>query len=210
MPKQHGLKIDAIMVFNDPRDWGLDIQIIMDILLSSSGVIGTISPNNSRDDLPNRGYLQDGQPPLYISNPDTLWAAKYHQPRLGQGAFSAALDGVWAAVTGGAKLQKKMFGKPCQLTYEYAERNLISQCRKNFGDEQFAGLKSVYMIGDNPQSDIQGANNFKSAYGSKWNSILLRTGVYSGGEPAHKPTVIVDGVKDAVTWGLQQSKSTIS
>lgn len=182
----------------------------MDILLSSNGVMGTLSSKNDRNDLPNRGYLQDGQPPLYISNPDVLWAAQYRHPRIGQGAFSAALEGVWAAVTGGAILQKIVLGKPCQLTYEYAEQNLIAQCREKFENEGFSGLKSVYMVGDNPQSDIHGANSFKPAHGSKWNSILLRTGVYRGGEPSHKPTVIVDGVKDAVFWGLEQSKWTIS
>lgn len=38
-----GLKIDAMFVYNDPRDWGLDAQVIMDVLLSSQGVYGTIS-----------------------------------------------------------------------------------------------------------------------------------------------------------------------
>ena len=29
------LKIDAIFVFNDPRDWALDTQVIMDLLLTT-------------------------------------------------------------------------------------------------------------------------------------------------------------------------------
>lgn len=40
------LKIDAMFVFNDPRDWGLDIQVIIDILLSSQGIMGTLSDKN--------------------------------------------------------------------------------------------------------------------------------------------------------------------
>src|SRR5690349_3533985 len=67
---QSGLKIDAIFVFNDPRDWALDIQVIVDILLSSNGVMGTFSEKNGRTDLPNHGYQQDGQPHLYFSNTD--------------------------------------------------------------------------------------------------------------------------------------------
>ncbi|EDN08829.1 aspartyl-tRNA synthetase [Histoplasma mississippiense (nom. inval.)] len=150
------LNIDAILVFNDPRDWALDIQIIIDILLSSQGIIGTYSSKNNNPDLPNRGYQQDGQPPLYFSNPDLLWAAQYHQPRLGQGAFKASLE--------------------------------------------------VYMIGDNPESDIQGANSYKSPVGTKWSSILLKSGVYSGGTPTWPPKVIVEGVKQAVEWSLAQSR----
>lgn len=71
------------------------------------------------------------------------------------------------------------------------------------------------MIGDNPlsgkygtslsaafapplTSDIDGANR----YG--WNSVLLRTGVYAGGEPAKKPTMITDDVELAVEWAWKK------
>ena len=82
------LKIDAVFVYNDPRDWGLDATVILDLLLSSQGVLGTLSDKNGREDLPNRGYQQDGQPPLYFSNPDLWWAAKYHLPRLGPVSYT--------------------------------------------------------------------------------------------------------------------------
>lgn len=38
------LRIDAVFVYNDPRDWGLDAQIIKDVLLSERGILGTFSP----------------------------------------------------------------------------------------------------------------------------------------------------------------------
>lgn len=47
------------------------------------------------------------------------------------------------------------------------------------------------MVGDNPASDIAGANG----YG--WESILVRTGVFRGkdeSEAAHKPTTIKPNV----------------
>lgn len=47
-------------------------------------------------------------------------------------------------------------------------------------------------------TDIWGAN----MYG--WNSILLRTGVYAGGEPAHAPTFIADDVELAVEWAIKR------
>lgn len=205
------LKIDAILVFNDPRDWGLDLQVIMDVLLSSQGYLGTLSDKNGRADLPNRGYQQDGQPPLYFSNPDLWWAAGYHLPRLGQGGFREALEGAWAATTGGpskgVQLQKTVVGKPYQSTYEFVERQLIRNRARIFHTEENLGpLRRVYMIGDNPESDIRGANSYRSKHGSEWYSILVRSGVYAGGEPAWTPKMIVDGVKDAVEWGLKSSK----
>lgn len=204
------LKIDAMFVYNDPRDWGLDTQVILDILLSSQGYFGTVSDKNGRADLPNRGYQQDGQPPLYFSNPDLFWAAAYHLPRLGQGGFREALEGVWAATTGGpskgVELQKTIAGKPYQTTYEFAEHQLHRNRVRALGTTPTQPLRNVYMIGDNPASDICGANSFRSIHGSKWHSILVRTGVYSGGEPQWTPSTIADDVQKAVEWGMKQSQ----
>lgn len=211
---QKGLKIDAVFVFNDPRDWALDAQVILDLLLSSQGLFGSISDKNGRADLPNRGYLQDGQPPLYFSNPDLFWAAAYHLPRLGQGGFREALEGTWAAMTGGpskgVELTKTVIGKPCQGTYEFAERQLVRNRSRILGGETAYPLRKVYMVGDNPESDIRGANTFKSLTGSDWHSILVRTGIYNGGDPVCAPRTMADDVQKAVEWGLQASKWQVS
>lgn len=205
-----GLKVDAMLVFNDPRDWALDAHIIVDLLLSSQGVLGTLSEKNGRSDLPNRGFQQDCQPPLYFSNPDLWWAAAYPLPRLGQGGFREALEGTWSAITGGpskgVKLHKTVMGKPSQGMYEFAENQLLRNRSRAFGFDTAKALKNVYMIGDNPESDICGANSYRSAHNSKWHSILVRTGVYPGGEPAWPPTTIADNVLKGVEWGLQHSK----
>ncbi|KAI9819125.1 MAG: hypothetical protein M1827_007281 [Pycnora praestabilis] len=202
-------KIDAIFVFNDPRDWALDTQIILDLLLSKQGLLGTRSDKNNHPDLPNRGFQQDGQPPLFFSNPDLFWAAAYDLPRLGQGGFREALEGVWAAVTGGpqvgVELQKTIIGKPYQETYEFAEKRLRAHRQTLAGGGKIGPLKKVYMVGDNPESDIRGGNEYKSPHGSEWPSILVKSGVFNGGEPAYQPKKIVDGVLQAVRWGLQES-----
>ncbi|MCJ1255806.1 hypothetical protein MMC24_003624 [Lignoscripta atroalba] len=204
------LKVDAIFIFNDPRDWALDTQLILDLLLSHAGYFGTLSPLNNDPSLPNRGFQQDGQPPLYFSNPDLWWAAAYHLNRLGQGGFREALEGVWSAVTGGepkgVSLQKRMFGKPFENTYSFAEKKLELHRPVILGKEAATRkLKRVYMVGDNPESDIRGGNQYKSPQGSEWHSILVRSGVYNGGEPAWKPKAVVDDVWDAVQWGLKSS-----
>lgn len=206
-PKE-SLKIDAVFVYNDPRDWGLDAAIILDVLLSEGGVMGTLSKKNGDAKLPNRGYLQDGQPPLYFSNPDLWWAASYHLNRLGQGGFQFAFEGLWNAVTGGAKLDYTTIGKPSQHTYEFSE-NLLRQHRKRLWGQMGLRdpLRRIYMIGDNPESDIRGANNYKSPHGSDWTSILVKTGVYRDGQvPSCMPSVIKENVLEAVQWAVEDAK----
>lgn len=203
------LKIDAVFVFNDPRDWALDAQIIIDILLSSQGVLGTVSEKNGQKDLPNHGYQQDGQPPLYFSNPDLWWATAYHTPRLGQGGFREALEGIWAAITGSpsreVELKKTVVGKPYQFTYAFAEKRLAHVRSKMFKSSNLPPLRRVYMIGDNPESDIRGANTYRSKFGSEWHSILVRTGVYRGGQSTWIPKATVENVQKAVEWALKSS-----
>lgn len=206
------LKIDAIFIFSSPRDWGLDLQLVLDLLLSQNGVLGTKSTKNGDPSFPNRGYQQDGQPGLYFCNPDLTWATKYAQPRMAQGAFGSAIEGIWNSITGGAELLNRYIcGKPTATTYEYAERVLLDYHlaqhaeTSNGSSSPAPKIKSVYMIGDNPASDIAGANAFESPTGTKWNSILVESGVYEAGtQPAHRPTAFAKGVKEAVKLALRR------
>ncbi|TPX13944.1 uncharacterized protein E0L32_005644 [Thyridium curvatum] len=214
------LRLDAMFVFNDPRDWALDIQIIVDALASRGGLLGTYSARNGRADLgPGEGWQSDGQPALYFSNADLLWSAGYHLPRFGQGAFQAAVAGVWERLTGGVALRRTVIGKPYAETYRYAERVLAEYRREvlertagtTVGAANGAGeeLRAVYMIGDNPESDIRGANEYESEAGTEWCSVLVRTGVWSperggGGRMAYRPTSIADDVRAAVRWALKR------
>lgn len=203
------LKIDAIFVYNDPRDWALDSTVILDLLLSQQGYLGTLSKKNDTPALPNRGYLQDAQPHLFYSNPDLWWASSYPLSRLGQGGFQAAFRGLWSTVTNGADLPHTLIGKPHQPTFEFAERRLRGHRKKLFGNVVGLNepLKRVYMVGDNPASDIAGANGYVSPHGTQWRSILVKTGVHKDGEvPAHAPTVIVEGVQEAVKWALKDAR----
>jgi len=211
--KAASLRIDAMFVYNDPRDWGLDATLILDLLLSERGILGTLSPHNANPALPNNGYLQDSQPHLYFSNPDLWWAASYHLPRLGQGGFREAFAGLWASTTGNASLSthQTIMGKPHQPTYEFAER-LLRKHRKTLFESEGVGvrglndpLRRVYMVGDNPESDIRGANGYRSPYGSVWRSCLVGTGVYAGGgelAEGARPDVVCGDVGEAVRWAL--------
>ena len=101
-----------------------------------------------------------------------------------------------------------MLGKPSPLTYEHAERVVIAESRRissstkgGVGDRM--PLKTLYGIGDNPETDICGANayNVRLASGkglpggeaTECKSILVRSGVYAAEkaeeeEEAVKPT----------------------
>jgi len=147
------LRVATILVFHDPRDWALEIQVVTDLLLSHRGYLGTLSAKNGRRELENNGYLQDGQPSLWISNPDIRWASAYHLDRLGQGAFLQALVGVWDSLTGGAKngahLQYQQMGKPSRMTYSFAEHRLLAHRKALLGNDRDSevGLGDVYMVG---------------------------------------------------------------
>lgn len=153
LDKQQLIRVDAVLVFHDPRDWALDSQVLLDLLLSHEGYLGTLSTKNGDPSLPNHGYQQDGQPKLYFSNPDLWWASEYHLDRLGQGGFREAFEGIWAAVTGGKpkgiELRKEIFGKPSYETYSFAERKLDAHRRTLWGQEQSSksSLQHVYMVG---------------------------------------------------------------
>ncbi|KAI6373136.1 hypothetical protein MCOR25_003534 [Pyricularia grisea] len=219
------LRIHGILVFNDPRDWALDLQIITDLLLSHQGVLGTYSNINGL----NGVWQQDGQPEICFSNSDLLWASKHPMPRLGQGAFQAAVGGVFKAIkdqlgTKGprqelsrASLVATRLGKPMIGTYKFAERVLMEHRARLLGPRQAESrpLKSVYMIGDNPDSDIAGAKNYTyhqkktGKAGATWFGVLVETGVFKSLVKApmrHKPAIIVKDVFRAVRWALVREK----
>ncbi|PMD66575.1 uncharacterized protein K444DRAFT_579876 [Hyaloscypha bicolor E] len=178
----------------------------MDLLLSEKGHLGTRSPMNGDVKLPNQGYLQDEQPAIHFCNPDLTYATSHPHPRAAQGSFRAALEGLWSATTGGAKLLNcKTVGKPTEETYIFGEKTLVEwEKSMNGGDGK---LGTIYMVGDNPSSDIQGANNFTSRLGTEWKSILVESGVHvAGAEPAHKPDAIMKSVKEAVEWAFWNAK----
>lgn len=216
-PAEHILKcahgstpMAAILIWTNSRDWGTDLQIILDLLLSEKGHIGTRSPYNGDTNLLNSGYLQDGQPTIYFCNPDIDFPSSFPQTRIAQGTFRAALDGIWATTTGGANFSThiSVCGKPSTTTYLYGENALrdfheLLHARRSY--KLAPPLKTIYMVGDNPASDIAGTNAFSSPGGVEWKSILVETGVFQkGAKPSHEPTMIVSGVKEAVEWALSQ------
>jgi ribonucleotide monophosphatase NagD (HAD superfamily) len=107
-------------------------------------------------------------------------------------------------------MQITRFGKPFPVAYRYAERMLVHEARgigalprdpaphEDHSKHPYP-LRRIYMIGDNPASDIAGAN----AAGEPWVSILVRTGVFQD-DPGHHPAKhVVDDVAAALRLILE-------
>lgn len=203
IPNIDSKRFDAVLVFNDPHDWGADIQIISDAINSSNGMLNTLRDKPS------------SQPsiPIYFSNQDLLWANSYTLNRFGQGAFRHLVRKLYAELNAGLPLEDHTLGKPTKLTYDFAHHVLIDWRKKLLANDTASQAQAlpvlgqppketpfqdVYMVGDNPASDIIGAQQ----YG--WKSCLVRTGVYRDGVPLDhvKPTMIVNDVYEAVTQAL--------
>ena len=200
---ENPLQIAAILVWSSPRDWGLDTQVIIDLVLSENGHLGTRAPTHGP-------FLPENGLELHFSNADYTYASDYHLPRFAQGAFASALHGI-ISHQHGAQLVSTTIGKPTETTYLYAEKILHEyhhQIHAESGSQEpLPGIKTVYMVGDNPLSDIAGANMYQSRYGSQWKSILVETGVHvPGTTPAVCPTKVVKGVREAVEWALAEDK----
>lgn len=185
------VKIEAIFVFADSRDWAGDCQIILDLAMSKGGYLGTLSETF------------DEGPPIFFSHSDIVWSAAHANVRLGMGALRKMVETLFRDVTKGKELETIAFGKPQIGTFEFATR-LLQQWRK---DEHSidAPPDTVYFVGDTPESDIRGTNEFNAKSPNDWFSVLVKTGVWQEGTvPAYTPRATVDNVLDAVRLGLQR------
>lgn len=91
--------------------------------------------------------------------------------------------------TTGLELESTMFGKPEKTSFTYAEALL---------DAQHANVDRIYMVGDNPVTDIKGANGA----GGRWRSILTLTGMHKGpgNHREHTAHQVVDDVAAALQF----------
>jgi len=184
-------EIEAIFVFADSRDWASDQQIILDLLMSKKGRLGTRSEN------------YDEGPPVFFSHNDVVWSASHDLTRIGMGALRVSLEAMFKAVTG-KELQTTAFGKPQIGTFEFATRLLQRWRKETHGID--AAPSTVYFVGDTPESDIRGTNEYDAHTDeATWYSILVKTGVFQAGtKPRFQPRATVDNVLEAVKHGMER------
>ncbi|XP_049639612.1 haloacid dehalogenase-like hydrolase domain-containing 5 [Suncus etruscus] len=181
LPRTDFPVIEGVLLLGEPVRWETNLQLIMDVLLSNGN--------------PGTGLATAPYPhlPVLASNMDLLWMAEAKMPRFGHGTFLLCLETIYKKVTGKELKYEALMGKPSILTYQYAE-NMIGQQAERRG--WTAPIQKLYAIGDNPMSDVYGANLFNQHLqvakheGSeklrqRWQatqsctSILVCTGVYS-------------------------------
>ncbi len=112
--------------------------------------------------------------------------------RFGAGAFHFALSSLYQEFHG-SPLQYTNYGKPHKASYVFAEKVLNDYAIQHGYSTN--GVSRIYGIGDNPMTDIKGANTA----GGKWVSVLVKTGLFQGTNDAVNPAKIVtDDVGTAV------------
>lgn len=131
------------MIYYDSYEWYDDLQVCLDLLTEHR----------------TKGKFLQAMP-VYQSNDDRLFSTQYQYPRLAGGNFGVCLKALYNSITGN-DLKIVSYGKPTTATYNYAERML-----KNLSKNK---INRFYGIGDNPKSDIKGANEA----GNQWTSILV-------------------------------------
>ncbi|EFJ08934.1 hypothetical protein SELMODRAFT_184925 [Selaginella moellendorffii] len=171
--------VQAVFIVSDPVDWGRDIQVVSDVL------------NGGGNPLKVGGKA----PPLYFAADDLIYQSAFPVVRYGMGAFRIALESVYTRLTG-MPMVYTSFGKPKPATYKLVRKEL----------EKLAGsvdpLQTIYMVGDNPATDIRGA---KEA-GKPWFSILVRTGCFRGinNDEEFPADEVVDNIVEAVDFILKR------
>ncbi|KPI43259.1 putative CDP-alcohol phosphatidyltransferase class-I family protein [Cyphellophora attinorum] len=127
----------------------------------------------------------DEGPPVFFAHNDVIWATSHTYSR--------------------KELKTIAFGKPQLGTFQFATR-LLQQWRKDTHSID-APPETVYFVGDTPESDIRGTNDFHNSgeASNEWHSILVKTGVYQPGTtPAYAPKATVDNVLEAVKYGMKR------
>ncbi|KAL7719111.1 Haloacid dehalogenase-like hydrolase [Entamoeba marina] len=149
-------EIKAIFIMHTPMNWGEAAQIICDVLRSSDGSMKTLWTTDA---------ITQQKIPIYLSNPDFDYAGKFILPRVTVGAFGEVLSMLWKRMSNG-ELDIVYFGKPFRAFYEKAEK-VLKQMQPD--------IKTFYGIGDNPISDIRGANVMKSESPFDYHSVLIKS-----------------------------------
>ncbi|NXJ80149.1 HDHD5 hydrolase, partial [Trogon melanurus] len=140
--------IEGVILFGEPVRWETSLQLIIDVLLSNG------NPGAELRDIPYPHL------PVLACNMDLLWMAEAKMPsRFGHGTFLLCLENIYKKVTGRELKYEALIGKPSTVTYRYAEY-LIRQQAEKLGWK--SPIRRLYAVGDNPMSDVYGANLYNN------------------------------------------------
>ncbi|GMM36886.1 hypothetical protein DASC09_042110 [Saccharomycopsis crataegensis] len=135
------IEIEAILVFADSRSWAADQQIILELLLSKNGVMGTVSPTF------------DEGPGIYFAHSDFLWSTNYGLSRYGMGALQVSIAAIYGEHTG-KELTVTRFGKPQRGTFRYADK-VLNLWRKNELEQYVAKEMADLKLDEHEQEEAK-------------------------------------------------------
>ncbi|KAK2546607.1 haloacid dehalogenase-like hydrolase domain-containing 5 [Columba livia] len=139
--------IEGVILFGEPVRWETSLQLIIDVLLSNG------NPGAELQDVPYPHL------PVLACNMDLLWMAEAKMPRFGHGTFLLCLETIYKKVTGQDLKYEALIGKPSTVTYRYAEYLIKQQAEKQGWKSP---IRRLYAVGDNPMSDVYGANLYNN------------------------------------------------
>lgn len=176
------LKFKAIIIMCSSTRFLSAVQIINDLCSSADGTLLG----------PKRKSAADPQVvEVIMTNPDLVYADQWPQPRFGPKSLTLMIKAIFKE-NNGYELHCHQYGKPTYESYKYTHDVVKEKAR-----EQGVSLSNIYMIGDNPESDIAGGN----ACG--WTTILVKSGVFKPtakhpNDPKHPATHVVDDFSKAI------------
>jgi len=122
-----------------------------------------------------------------------VYADQWPQPRFGPKSLTLMIKAIFKEYNG-YELHCHQYGKPTHESYQYT-LDVIKAKASQSGTK----LSNIYMIGDNPESDIAGGN----AQG--WRTILVKTGVFKPtaqhpNDKKHPATYVVDDFNKGIDY----------
>ncbi|CAJ0573763.1 unnamed protein product, partial [Mesorhabditis spiculigera] len=141
------LDSNAIVLLGEPLHWESALQFLLDVLITDGDPAGLKY---------KRGNVTHSNLPLLACNVDMVWMAEkgVNLPRIGHGSFLTCLEAMYSRLMGRDLKYTAVLGKPAEVSYLHA-----THCLQDMAfDMKRPAPKTIYVIGDNPLSDILGAN----------------------------------------------------
>ncbi|XP_070192263.1 haloacid dehalogenase-like hydrolase domain-containing 5 isoform X1 [Littorina saxatilis] len=175
-------RVEAILLIGEPTHWESNLQLLLDLLLTQG------KPTEAPTDVHTVPQI-----PVIACNMDLVFMAEACMPRFGHGAFLLCLEALFKKITGNELHYVSLVGKPCEITYRFAEHT-VSKIAKRMGINK--PIKRLYFFGDNPHVDIVGANLYDRYI--KQNALNLQNGnTTSTGDSADEDACSVSSVDSA-------------
>ncbi|XP_063443509.1 haloacid dehalogenase-like hydrolase domain-containing 5 [Mytilus trossulus] len=146
--------VEAILLIGEPKRWESSLQLLIDLLMTEG------KPTKAPESL-----SQVKQLPIIACNMDLVFMAEACMPRFGHGAFLVCLEALYKKITGKPLEYEALIGKPCEITYRFAEHT-VAELAKKMGIKRH--IKKLYFVGDNPNVDIVGCNLYERFLKDSW------------------------------------------